>query len=281
MYGADLSAWEGYLNRPANSLMVVQSVATRNGWDNYEGSAWYLASTESADRRLTVAVGFFPDSVGGTMAEAAAGSYNAHYRVVAEQLASYGHDDAIIRVAWEFNGDWYPWGYLVPGQDQDHYAKNYRAAFRKLVNSFRRVSPNFQFVWNPALEDGNHMPTYRHTYPGDAYVDCIGPDVYDNSSDAETNPATRWAKEDAEPLADIAQMAAEHGKPVCVPEWGVGDTPIGDNPYFINAMADWLASQPSVGYAAYWSGDQYSGYQGDLDLYPNAKQAYIDRFSAH
>jgi hypothetical protein len=97
-------------------------------------------------------------------AEAAAGSYNAHYRGVAEQLASYGHDDAIIRVVWEFNGDWYPWGYLVRGQDQDHYAKNSRAAFRKLVNSFRRVSPNFQFVWSPALEDGNHMPTYRHTY---------------------------------------------------------------------------------------------------------------------
>jgi beta-mannanase len=278
MYGSDLSAWENTLGRPANSMITVPFVADSGGWVNYDGSAWYLASTLPTTRRLAVGVGFFPAGAGSTMAEAANGSYDSHYLYVAQQLAGYGHGDAIIRPAWEFNGGWYAWGYKAVGTDQANYGANYRAAWIRLRAQFLSVSANFKFAWNPNLEDGYTYPDYQETYPGDAYVDMVGFDVYDrNYNNADPDNALRWAKYQAGPLAGLASFAVAHNKPVCLPEWAAGDTPGGDNPYFINAMADWLEAN-TVAYQSYWSGDGASGYNGNLELYPNQKAAFIARF---
>jgi hypothetical protein len=288
-----LAGWEVILNRPKGSMLSDNFIAHKGGWDSFEGSAWYVVSSEPTTRRLVLAVGFFPDSVGGSIAQAAAGAYEPHWRDVASQLFDNGFGNAIIRVAWEFDGDWYPWGYgQSAGDNRTNYARYYKQAFQRLVNVFRKVSLGFTFVWNPSHEAGSRMPTYQQTYPGDKFVDCIGPDVYDNQWDAETDPAARWQKEHAGMLAVIATMANTHAKPVCIPEWGAGqggsetDTPIGDNPYLINAMADWLAgstnSTPNapteVSFASYWSGDEVSGYFGWIDKYPNQRAAYVQRF---
>ncbi len=275
LFGADLTTWEIQLDRSANSLFGVSFVAYKGGWVNYEDSARYLASSQPATQPLTVAIGFFPDSVGGTMTAAAQGDYDAYYTYVAQQLLDHGHADAIIRPGWEFNGDWYPWGYNAPGQDQANYAANYIAAFRDLVTAFKAVSPDFTFVWNPNLEDGYHYPDYQLAYPGDDVVDMVGVDVYDFPWSGIADPADRWAHDQAGPLGDIASFATLHNKPVSLPEWAAGE--VGDNPYFVNAVADWLVGK-NVGYAAYWSGDAASGYNGNLDIYPQQKEAFVTRF---
>jgi hypothetical protein len=224
---------------------------------------------------LTVAVGFFPDSVGGTLTAAGQGDYDVHYIYVAQQLVDHGHADAIIRPAWEFNSDSYPWGYNAPGQDQANYATNYIAAFRDMVTAFKAISPNFTFVWNPNLEDGYHYPDYQLAYPGDDVVDMVGVDVYDLPRSSICDPAERWARDQAGPLDDITSFAMLRNKPVSLPEWAAGE--VGDNPYFVNAVADWLVGK-NVGYIAYWNGDAASGYNGDLDIYPQQKEAFITRF---
>src|ERR1700680_3744963 len=64
-----LDHWEVILNRPKGSMLSDNFIAHKGGWDNYGGSAWSVVSSESTARRLVVAVGFFPDSVGGSISQ--------------------------------------------------------------------------------------------------------------------------------------------------------------------------------------------------------------------
>jgi hypothetical protein len=301
LHGADpdLSTWEQILNRPAGSMYVNDFVADKGSWDDYAGSAWSAATRAPQGRRLVLAVGFFPDGCECTIQQAAAGAYHSYYRNVAAQLIAYGHTDAIIRVAWEFDGDWYPWGYGQSGLTEAEYDTYYRQAFRHLVRTFRKELGNsFTFVWNPDVDAASRLPSYRGTYPGNAYVDCVGPDVYDNKWDATADPASRWANEDSTLFSQIAQMSSTKGKPICFPEWaaGEGGDQVGlewpnDNSTFVTNMANFLAD-PTMGgmwpgatvwFHSYWSGDQNSGYTGWIntpDYYPNQRAVYIARFGA-
>ena len=64
----------------------------------------------------------------------------------------------------------------------------------------------------------------RLAYPGDAYVDMIGMDVYDQSWVPDYQvPAARWRSfiNGDWSLAWQRSFAASHRKPVSFPEWGI------------------------------------------------------------
>jgi hypothetical protein len=46
---------------------------------------------------------------GATLVEGAKGSYNATFARLAQRFVDHGQDNAIIRLGWEFNGNWYSW----------------------------------------------------------------------------------------------------------------------------------------------------------------------------
>jgi len=256
------------LNRPIASVLRLGFVADKGGWDNYNGSAAYIVNSATGvdrTRRLLVGVGFFPDNfpTGGlSMADAAAGLYNDHYTYVAQQMAIF--PKTIVRVAWEFNAAWYPWGASAPGVDAANYAANYRAAFIHMVERFRAVSSDFTFVWNPNLPS-QWFPDdpWRDTYPGDAYVDYIGVDAYDQPDSSHPDPADRWGPV-GWGLDRIAEFAALHSKPIAIPEWAAGAQ--GDNPLYVTNVAAWLKANAVLGTMnCYWYGDANSGYVGWMD----------------
>ena len=109
-------------------------------------------------------------------------------------------------------------------------------------------------------------------YPGDAYVDVIGLDLYHRPSDGATLDESGFEEDFGVVLRAHHDFATEHGKPVSYPEWGMRGV---DDPTFIREMHAWLASLPASGpghllYHSYFSTAR--GYE--LDLYPEAQATF-------
>ena len=113
-------------------------------------------------------------------------------------------------------------------------------------------------VWNPQGYGSPDVPgnTAQAYYPGDAYVDEVGDDLYFIRGKAE------W------PAAE-ALYRAHPRKPFSFPEWGLWGI---DDPGFVEAMAAFVRSHPRVQSIAYYSGRPGSVF--DLATKPRAKAAY-------
>ena len=88
---------------------------------------------------------------------------------------SDGEANAILRLGWEFNGSWYPW-YVADATD----AANFDAFWQHIVTTMRAVAgEQFKFLWSASADYGHELHAPRQAYPGNAYVDYVGTDVYD------------------------------------------------------------------------------------------------------
>jgi hypothetical protein len=121
------------------------------------------------------------------------------------------------------------------------------------------TTPKLRMVWNPQGFGSPDVPgnAAQLYYPGDAYVDVIGDDLYDIRGHGAT-----WAA--AEKLYN-----GHPSKPYAFPEWGLWGF---DDPQFIRDMTKWLKSHKRVEFAAYYSGKPGSVW--DLASKPQARAAY-------
>jgi hypothetical protein len=225
-------------------------------WSDIESPTWWTSGWAGSPYRTVYSIPLIP-STGGTLAQGATGAYNAHFTKLGQALVAGGDSDAILRLGWEFNGAWYRWS-----------AKSDPAAFaaywRQIVAALRAVpGSSFQFDWSPVLGQGAVAPD--RAYPGDAYVDYIGLDVYDQDwFPGWSDPYQRWQNllTQAYGLRWHRDFAAAHGKPMTFPEWGLMTRTDGhgggDDPYYIEKMHDWIASNP-VAYALYFEFDAPDG----------------------
>jgi hypothetical protein len=226
---------------------------TRDTWSSVLNSATYVGQSWAGSRwRLTVSIPMIPGDGVSTLSKAASGTYNANFRKIASSLISHGYGNAVIRLGWEFNGNWYPWGAAK-------CPTCFIQAWRQIVTSMRSVSgAAFKFDW--CLSIGTNSIAAEKAYPGDAYVDIIGMDIYNQTWNSSTQtPTARWSWNltQGHGLNWLASFSAAHHKPVSFPEWatgirvgypGVGG---GDDPYFIQKMHDWMAAH-NVAYSNYW-----------------------------
>ncbi len=121
------------------------------------------------------------------------------------------------------------------------------------------TSAKTRIVWSPQGFGSPDLPgnTARMYYPGDAYVDVVGDDLYDIRGHGAT-----WAA--AEKL-----YRAHPGKAFAFPEWGLWGF---DDPQFVRDMAKWLRSHRRVEFAAYFAGKPGSVW--DLATKPQSRAAY-------
>ncbi len=210
------------------------------------------------------------------------GTNDAAYRTAASYLKSGGFPNAIIRLGWEFDGDWMPWS--SKGNEA-----LWVAAYRHVHDLFAAISPSFRFDWNG---DSSYLQNATAAYPGDGYVDIVGLDVYDkgmggavawnSSTKTWSDPAAAWAGIQPN-LAYQRDFAISHGKPVSYPEWaltGVNATVTsqvgGDDPTFVQGMSDWMNSLPASGpgslaYESYFNEDTADGHHRiDTTYFPKA-----------
>ncbi|MBB5685763.1 glycoside hydrolase family 26 protein [Sphingobium boeckii] len=229
----------------------VVAFAQRDTWPGMLGSVrWSMNCWKGKDYRIAQSVPMLLDQ-GTTLAEGAAGAYDRHFEEFARILVAAGREDAYLRIGWEFNGSWYPW---AAAKDPPAF----KAYFKRIAGIFRNTpGAKFKIVWNPARGKQQIAPDL--VYPGDEAVDVIALDLYNQSwrPEDKADPEVRWRNHVVQPysLGWLRTFAAQHGKPVALPEWGTGSSSngqgMGDDPIFITHMAEWIAAN-NVAFTGYW-----------------------------
>ncbi|HWC25062.1 MAG TPA: glycosyl hydrolase [Solirubrobacteraceae bacterium] len=279
-----VAAFEGRLGR---SVSAVHDTFARETWSTLTDVRWFLeqwAPTRYA-QRVVYTVPMLPDS-GGTLAQGAAGAYNEHFRLLALKLVAGGRGNATLRIGPEFNGNWFRWTIAVPNGGAD-----FAAFWRQIVTTMRSVpGASFKFDWSPNSGSSyvNGQPLNAESaWPGDAFVDYVGLDVYDQSwASHRSDPAARWNEflTQANGLRWHRDFAAAHGKPMTFPEWGLANRRDGygggDTPYFIERMYEWIRTN-DVAYHMYF---EYGDANADYTIFggstPSSARRFVELFGA-
>ncbi len=262
--------------RSSTRLMIV-------GWGQGSTPAYFtrLLSTMLDEPMIGLSTSRrgVPEAI--TPAEIAHGQGDAFLLALNGALASWGKP-AFVRPLAEMNGHWNAYSaYDANGSSRgpDHSTAMFKKAFARIylivhggpdVNDRLRslglppvtrqpdAVPNVQVIWNPqgfGSPDlrGNSAQAY---YPGDAYVDVVGDDLYDIGGRAA------WS-------AAAALYAAHPSKPFAIGEWGLWGV---DDARFVSRMAAFIRRHPRLVVANYYSGK--SGSVFDLGSKPSSLAAY-------
>lgn len=156
------------------------------------------------------------------------GTYDSYIRQWATDAKNWGHP-FFLRFDWEMNGWWYPWAEGSRGTTgiipNGNHPGDYAAMWRHVHDIFTQVgATNVTWVWcineMSNTTAGKHPPMDQ-IYPGDAYVDWTGFDVYNRYSGWEsfnttlTGAGTNWLLNTYQSTFDIAPS-----KPMIVVEFG-------------------------------------------------------------
>jgi Glycosyl hydrolase family 26 len=230
-----------------------------NSWSTIQSPQSVLAAWYGRGYSMIWGVPMLPKS-GASLATGATGAYNRHYATLARAMVAAGQGSSIIRLGWEFNGIWFPWG--AKGQ-----SSQFVAYWRQIVKTMRSVpGAHFTFEWNPTRGDLG-VGNLAAFYPGNAWVDYIGLDVFDVEWQSYPGAKAEFAHIEAGPygLNWLNTFSKQHKKPMVFPEWGLGwgqshhgaaltgsgAVGGGDNQVFITNMSRWFATH-NVFEATYW-----------------------------
>ncbi|MGE3289225.1 MAG: glycoside hydrolase family 26 protein [Pseudonocardia sp.] len=176
------------------------------------------------------------DQVANLLAAGANGQFDQTYRTLGQRLVQLGLADSVIVPGWEMNGTTYSHR-CAPNPEA------WQQFFRRVVGAMRSVpGQRFVFDFNPSR--GEDAIPWTQCYPGDDVVDIIGMDSYDQPMGASFDD---FVTEDYG-LQDHVDFAAQRGKPISFPEWGLFRN--GDNPEYMRRMSEWIQTHDTV-YSTY------------------------------
>jgi hypothetical protein len=266
-----------------------------SGWTGMDGSGgsltWLTGAYQGTGYTLSLGVPIIPTDANGvalgTLAMGATGAYNSYFVTLAQTLIAAGDANAYLRLGWEFDGTWYAWDASTPAAEA-----SYASYFQQIVTAMRTVPGQaFKYVWNPDASaftpDQSVIPDYDVSlaYPGSAYVNYIGLDLYDQSWTTPQTPVNAWASTSLPTLTAARSFASAQGKPLAFCEWGIAIRSdghgLGDDPLFIDNMTAWMSSAANnVSFESYFDyntlpvgGDTNADITGGS--FPNSLAAFI------
>jgi hypothetical protein len=273
---ARFGAWRG---RPVNVVTAYDNLAT---WNDITDPAFLYKQWKGTSKTLALGVAMLPQNVPGVSLQACAdGSYDSHWRQFGANIAAYGLGRSIIRLGWEFNGNWYAWRATRP--------VTWAACWRQIVTSARETAPGLRWDWNVNRGVSSALADPAQAYPGNAYVTTVGIDSFDMWPGATA--AANWQRQLNGPqgLNYWLSFARAHGKKFAVPEWGnvtTGRSPGGDNRAYVKDMLGFFkANAASIAYESNFQGTKAGGnygtnghYGGTHTRVPRAAAAYKASF---
>jgi len=257
-------------------LMIV-------GWGQSSSAGYFTSLFESM--REEPILGLSTGSEGGaetiTPGQIARGDGDAFLLAINQAIAQW-RKTVYVRPLAEMNGHWNAYSAFNQSgtaRSSDHSTAEFRKAFGRIyllmhggagvnarlrslglppVHGTPRSNENVRVIWNPQGYGSPDLPgnTAQSYYPGDAYVDIVGDDLYDIGGKAE------WAAMDA-------LYKAHPAKPFAIPEWGLWNL---DDPAFVTQMGVFLTGHPRTVIASYYSGRVGSIF--DLASKPRSLAAY-------
>ncbi|MFD7878849.1 glycosyl hydrolase [Streptomyces sp. NPDC059766] len=208
-------------------------------WSNIEGDVGFLGAwadwrRQKSDRILVLNVPMLEHNEAGVpdeqvrllLRDGAAGQFDHHFRALAERLVALKVPDTVIVLGWEMNGTTYTHRCAPDPEAWKQY-------WNRIVTTMRSVpGQRFRFDFTPSR--GLDAVPWTRCYPGDATVDIVGMDSYDQPSGRSFDEQVK------EPygLQEHVDFARAHGKPISYPEWGLFRN--GDNTAYMRRMLAWI-----------------------------------------
>lgn len=284
----ETAAYADWLGHPVDVAVVF---GARDTWDHIADPRYLLEGWRDAPQRLSFGLPMLPEEDdSATIEKGATGEYDDVFREFAQALVDEGQQDAILRLGWEFNLDGSRWSSDDPSA--------WIAYYRSIVAAMRSVDgQQFAFDWN--VNNGNSpQGDPVDYYPGDDVVDYVGVDAYDVAGgpypipDGCTGDCPQQRHQAAwdeyiyggdRGLQFWSGFAADHGKPLSLPEWGLWDktdgTGGGENPWYIQKMAEFMAdSSHDVAYQAYFEHDD-QGTHRLMTGFPESSEVFRSIFA--
>jgi len=273
--------------RLGRQVELAHDYVDKRSWHTMTNVSWMtrLWTKAGFSGRMVFTVPMIPDT-GGTLKKGAAGKYNRHFRLLARRLVAHGQGTATLRVGPEFNGRWFKWTMVVPNG-----STLYARFWRQIVTTMRAVpGARFKFDWAPNagtawVGNGKRQLSAAKAYPGDAYVDYIGMDIYDQSwAVHHKSPTKRWSEflNQKDGLKWHARFAAARNKPMSFPEWGLvkrrDNHGGGDNPYFIAQMHEWIQAHQIAYHLYFESTDPNAQYGVFSGRFPRSAESFVRLF---
>ncbi|MHB8286706.1 MAG: glycoside hydrolase family 26 protein [Caulobacteraceae bacterium] len=259
---AALPAFRNLLSRQEDGVVDFGTYGTGTSMASATSEAsWALGCWQGKVKNIAYSVGMaFSDA---TTAQIGTGKADAFFTAMGASLVSHGFPNAYVRLGWEMNGSWYPWGGL---------GATYVTAFNKAAVDLKKGCPNCKIIWNPV--SGGNAPSSE--FPGVSNIDVIGDDEYAsswNSGGVTVEPGLfgtattgdyggAWGFISYRPGSRAFYVGTATGqKPYAIPEMGVGSRSDGhgactsttatgcDDGVF---MADELASATAAQFIGFW-----------------------------
>lgn len=154
------------------------------------------------------------------------GAYNAQYNAYLDIIAEYAlalqneNVPILFRPFHENSGGWFWWGTSTS-------ADSYRAIWRYMVNYLQAKGVhNMLYVYSP---NGpiDSADDYLSRFPGDAYVDVLGFDFYDDYADADKYTGDTYFEVLAKSCDVVANLAKDKNKIPAIAETGIRITGAG------------------------------------------------------
>ena len=134
-------------------------------------------------------------SMTNNLAGVANGIYDQQINEVAVTLKKYNNFPFIIRIGYEFDGEWNSYDPL-----------NYKNAFRRIVDNLRAADVKNFATCMASSSFLIPVSTWEEYYPGDEYVDWLGYSYWGGNPNSDTLAAFNFAKQKNKPLF-IAEIA--------------------------------------------------------------------------
>lgn len=241
-------AWRG------RACPIAHAYTERSGWEKMTGgSGWTFDNFAGFPGQLVVSQGLVPDTRRDDLAACATGAFDQHWRNFGSLMVAKGRGASIVRLGWEFNGDFMAWSATDP--------TTWIGCYRHAALAIRSTNPAVILDWTinaHSTPAGSCNGRSTNCYPGDDVVDIIGIDNYDHGPSVGSKAEFDRVAAAPEGLTWLFEFARRHGKPFSVGEWGVAPGSAynmhGENPEFVRWMHDWFAARaPDIAYEAYFN----------------------------
>ena len=270
---ASIDAFGAWRGTPVDVATVWPS---RASWNDIVNPAWLYQRWQGPPVTVAFTEPMLPEGVAGVTIQAcAAGSYNSYWRQFGTNISVYGLGNSIVRLGWEFNGNWYIWAATNPAA--------WVQCWQQIVTSARATAPGLQWDWNVNRGASAGLADPTLAYPGDAYVNSVGVDTYDMWPAATTASGWNSQLNGTQGLMYWLNFAKAHGKQFAVPEWGnilpgttaPGSNAGGDDPAYVNDMIGFFQAHSAIlSWESNFQGPSTGGVYGSGSQVPGSSVAY-------
>ena len=245
------SAFGTWRGKPVEVAVVWPQ---RGSWASFTRPSTFYANWAKQSYTKVITLPPFPANIGDTITGCIAGDYDSYWRTFAHTMENshLAAEGSIIRLGWEMN-EHTDWG--TPSQ--------FAACWRNIVSTVNAIAPGLLWDWNVNRGPGGYMPgaSILNAYPGNAYVNIVGVDSYDDWPPVNTSGGWQQQLNGPYGLNYWLSFAKNHGKMFSVPEWGVGEIGTwnghsgGDDPSYIKDMYGFFtANSGNLEFESYFNG---------------------------